>query len=81
MILFLFHQKPLNLRALQERRDLVATSYLETELSAVEQLNNTRSTLLRLVSDYNVAIVSLERAKGTLLRYNNVVAVDARSKR
>ncbi|MFN0135498.1 MAG: TolC family protein [Phycisphaerae bacterium] len=70
-----------NLRALQERSDRVDPSYLETELSAVEQLNNTRSNLLRLVTDYNVAIVSLERAKGTLLRYNNVVAVDARSKR
>lgn len=70
-----------NLRALQERGERVDPSYLETELSGVEQLNNTRSVLLRLVTDYNIAIVALERAKGTLLRYNNVVAVDESHRR
>lgn len=70
-----------NLRALQERSDRIDPSYLETELSAVEQLNNTRTNLLRLVTDYNVSIVQLEKAKGTLLRYNNVVPVDERAKR
>ncbi len=62
-----------NLRALQARAVEVSPAYLETELSAVEQLGNTRRVLLQAVADYNVAIVQLEKAKGTLLEYNNIV--------
>ena len=29
--------------------------------------------MLQVLVDYNLAIVDLERSKGTLLRYNNVV--------
>lgn len=65
-----------NLRALQERANEVSPSFLETELSGVEQLANTRASLLRVIIDYNIAIVALETAKGTLLQYNNVVARD-----
>lgn len=61
-----------NLRALQERTDQVTPSFLQTELNAVEQLANTRSTLLRVVREYNVFIAQFERAKGTLLDYNKV---------
>jgi len=62
-----------NLRALQARAEIVDPTYLETELSAIEQLANTRRVLLQVVSDYNVAVVQLENAKGTLLEYNNVI--------
>lgn len=65
-----------NLRALEARSQVINPSFLETELSAVEQLNNARRTLLQVIIDYNVAIVDLEKAKGTLLRYNNVVVAD-----
>jgi len=62
-----------NLRALQARAEAVDPAYLETELSAIEQLASTRRTLLQVLTDYNVAIVQLEKAKGTLLEYNNVI--------
>lgn len=65
-----------NLRALQARTQRIDPNYLETELSAVEQLSNNRIRLLSILVDYNVAIVALEKAKGTLLRYNNVVIAD-----
>ena len=65
-----------NLEALQVRAKAVDPAYLETELSAVEQLANNRTTLLQVLMDYNVAIVKLERDKGTLLEYNNVVVTE-----
>ncbi|MFQ5806273.1 MAG: TolC family protein, partial [Phycisphaerae bacterium] len=70
-----------NLRALQARAEAVSPTYLETELSAVEQVASTRRTLLQVVTDYNVAIVQLEKAKGTLLEYNNVIVTDEPTRR
>ena len=70
-----------NLRALQARTQRIDPSYLQTELSAVGQLANTRSTLLQVLTDYSVGIVQLEKAKGTLLEYNNVAVSDAQPKR
>lgn len=67
----------LNLRAFQERTQTVNPNFLETELSAVEQIANTRRTLVQVVIDYTTAVVELERVKGTLLRYNNVQISDA----
>ncbi|MBI5863829.1 MAG: TolC family protein [Planctomycetes bacterium] len=66
----------LSLRAFQERIDRVDPNTLQTELSQIENLGNTRARLAQLVVDYNIAISNLERAKGTLLRYNNVVIAD-----
>lgn len=66
-----------NLRALQARTQRIDPPYLQTELGAVEQLNNTRTRLLQLVIEYTTAIAQLERAKGTLLDYNNVSIDDA----
>lgn len=65
-----------NLRALQARTQRIDPNYLQTELGAVEQLANTRSTLLQVLTDYNVSIVQLEKAKGTLLDYNHVTVSD-----
>ncbi len=65
-----------NLRSLQARTQRIDPNYLQTELGAVEQLASTRTTLLRLVTEYNVGLVQLEKAKGTLLDYNNVVVAD-----
>jgi outer membrane protein len=70
-----------NLRALQARTQRIDPSFLQTELSAVEQLSNTRATLLDVLVGYNVGIVQLEKAKGTLLDYNNIVVSDAQSKK
>jgi outer membrane protein len=65
-----------NLRALQARTEAISPTFLETELSAVEQLASTRQRLLDVITDYNSAVVQLEKAKGTLLEYNNVVVTD-----
>lgn len=65
-----------NLRALQARTQRIDPPYLQTELNAVEQLNNTRTRLLDLVVQYTTAVPQLERAKGTLLEYNNVSISD-----
>ncbi len=75
------HAANRNLRALQARAQSIDPPFLETELNAVDQLNNTRSVLLQILTDYNVAIVQLENAKGTLLEYNNVRLADERAGR
>jgi hypothetical protein len=72
------HAAEQNLRALQARASKIDPAFLETELNTIEQLANARSVLLRVIADYNIAIVELEKAKGTLLEYNNVAVSDAR---
>ncbi|MCL2329710.1 MAG: TolC family protein, partial [Phycisphaerae bacterium] len=54
----------------QERKDLPS---LQVELDAHESLAASRQNLVRSIADYNVAIINLERRKGTLLSYNNIV--------
>lgn len=56
-----------------ERKDY---NTLSNELGARQSLANARRAMLAAMVDYNVAIVDLERAKGTLLNYNNVVIPD-----
>lgn len=56
-----------------ERKDL---NTLNSELSARQSLANSRSAMLNTMVDYNIAIIDLERAKGTLLPYNNVITID-----
>lgn len=70
-----------NIRAFQDRSPDLSPSFLQTELSAIQNLATARTELLRLVTEYNVAIVALERAKGTLLPYNNVALHDGKSRR
>jgi outer membrane protein TolC len=70
-----------NLRAYQARTQRVDPLYLENELQAVEQLGQTRTQLLNVLTDYNVGIIQLERAKGTLLEYNNITVTDVRPPR
>ena len=70
------HAAGRNLLALRARTQRIDPSFLETELASIEQLANARRTLLQVVTDYNVAVVQLEKAKGTLLEYNNVVVTD-----
>ena len=52
-----------------ERKDI---GTLSTELGARRSLASTRRTMLNAIVEYNIAIVDLERAKGTLLEYNNI---------
>lgn len=52
-----------------ERKDIAT---LTTELNARSALASARRAMLRAMVDYNIAIIDLERAKGTLLRYNQI---------
>jgi len=65
-----------NLAAIVARKVKLSPEFLEVQLSAQETLANARRALLAALVNYNVSIVQLERAKDTLLRYNNVT-VDA----
>ncbi len=58
------------IRAKQEKRD---PPNLEVELNAHEALATAREFLAQVIANYNIALVDLERKKGTLLRYNNIV--------
>ncbi len=65
-----------NLRSLQARTQRIDPTFLQTELQTVEKLASDRTTLLQVLIEYNVGIVQLEKAKGTLLDYNNVAVTD-----
>lgn len=56
-----------------ERKDI---NTLNSELGARQSLANARRVLIASMVDYNIAIIDLERAKGTLLTYDNVVVPD-----
>lgn len=47
--------------------------FVQLELDAQERLADSRRTEVKAIQDYNIAISSLEKAKGTILRYNNIV--------
>jgi len=53
-----------------ERKDI---NTLTNELNSRQSLANARRALIASMVDYNIAIIDLERAKGTLLTYDNVV--------
>ena len=53
-----------------ERKDF---NTLTTELNARQALAAARRAIVNSIVEYNVAIVNLEWAKGTLVAYNNVV--------
>jgi len=52
-----------------EKQDFLT---LNNELNTRQGLAAARSDLLNAMIDYGIGIIDLERAKGTLLRYNNV---------
>jgi len=62
-----------NLRSLQERQERKSPAELDAVLSAQISLASTKQALLQAVINYNTGIIDVERAKGTLLEYNNVV--------
>ncbi len=65
-----------NLRSLQERQETKSPAELDTVLGAQTQLATSRQALLSAMINYNNGIVDVERAKGTLLEYNNVVLAE-----
>jgi hypothetical protein len=50
---------------------------VERKLNQQERLAEARRARAAAVSNYNNAIAALELAKGTLLRYNNVIMEEA----
>ncbi len=61
------------LRATVARRERLDPPSLDLELNAHETLGQARDALLSSWIDYNIALVNLERQKGTLLQNNNIV--------
>lgn len=59
-----------SLVARAERKDF---NTLTNELNARQSLAADRRAMLNAMVNYRLAIIDLERAKGTLLRYNNVI--------
>ncbi len=53
-----------------ERKDF---NTLNSELSSRQSLANARRAMLKAMVDYNIATIDLQRARGTLLEYNNVI--------
>jgi outer membrane protein TolC len=65
-----------SLLAIQQRAEAgeaLTPTFVQLQLDAQERLARAQAEEAAAISDYNVAISRLERAKGTLLRYNNVV--------
>lgn len=56
-----------------ERKDI---NTLTTELNARQSLAGARRAMLGSMVNYNIAIADLERAKGTLLQFHNIIIPD-----
>ena len=65
------------LAAIQQEQDVgnhpLDPDFINRKLSAQELLAQARRENIRATTDYNVAIATLERAKGTILKYDNVI--------
>jgi len=64
------------LRALQERQVAKSPADLDSVFNAQVSLAEARRSLLQAVTAYNQGIVDVERAKGTLLEYDNVTVTN-----
>jgi outer membrane protein TolC len=65
-----------SLLAIQQRAEAgeaLTPTFVQLQLDAQERLARAQAEEAAAMRDYNIAIARLERAKGTLLRYNNVV--------
>ncbi len=69
------------LDAVQEREDNnqepLTPEFVNRKLDLQSQLAETQRAEATAISDYQVSIATLERAKGTLLRYNNIVMAES----
>lgn len=64
-------------KAIEDRAERRDPDQLNRELNARTGLATARSQLVDSLLRYNFAITELERAKGTLLQYNNISIVDS----
>ncbi|MCP4250347.1 MAG: TolC family protein [bacterium] len=63
--------------AIRARAESKSFVQLSQELNAIQALAASRRSLLKSLVDYTVAIIELERSKGTLPEFNNVILDDA----
>ena len=64
------------LRALEQREaagEPLTPTFVQLKLDTQERLAQAASQEVQAISNYNLAIAQLEQAKGTLLRYNNII--------
>ena len=65
------------LNAIQQEQDVgnvpLTPDFVNRKLNAQEVLAQARREDARASTDYNIAIANLERAKGTILKYDNVL--------
>ena len=63
-------------RGVQDLRDEVqAANYLDTVLDAQDRRANAEEEFIRAAANYQIAVVNLERAKGSLLTYSDVTVM------
>lgn len=70
------------LRAIQQREEAnepLTPTFVQLKLDTQATLAQVQQAENEAIANYNVAIAQLERAKGTLLRYNNVLMEEARN--
>jgi outer membrane protein TolC len=68
-----------SLRAIQQRRENdepLTPTFVQLELDRQQELANAQAEEAQATARYNIAISQLERAKGMLLRYNNIVMAE-----
>jgi outer membrane protein TolC len=65
-----------SLLAIQQRQDAgeaLSPTFVQLKLDTQERLADAQTREVDAITNYNIAIARLEQAKGTLLRYNNIV--------
>jgi outer membrane protein TolC len=69
-----------SLDAIQQEQDVgnapLTPEFVNRKLNAQEVLAQARREDARAATDYNTAISALERAKGTILKYDNVIMAE-----
>jgi outer membrane protein TolC len=69
-----------SLNAIQQEQDVgnapLTPEFVNRKLNAQEVLAQARRDDARAATDYNTNIAALERAKGTILKYDNVVMAE-----
>jgi outer membrane protein TolC len=65
------------IEARSEAADAFSPTFIDLRLSTQERYADARQRESQAVANYNIAIAALEKAKGTLLRYNNITMEEA----
>ena len=66
-----------SIRIRREAGEALTPTFVDLELQLQANLAGAQRQQAAAISDYNVSVATLERAKGTLLRYDNVVLDEA----